>query len=98
MAAAMGAAMASPSAITHREASNCKNVAENAARPAPAVYRESPILKIVLRPMRSPARPKQSERLESMIEPIKPIHWTAARLVSNSFWIAESETLMLPTL
>jgi hypothetical protein len=33
-----------------------------------------------------------------MIEPIKPIHWTAARLVSNSFWMAESDTLMLPTL
>jgi hypothetical protein len=33
-----------------------------------------------------------------MIAPIKPIHWTAAKLASNSFWMAESETLMLPTL
>jgi hypothetical protein len=33
-----------------------------------------------------------------MIAPIKPIHWTAAKVVSNSFWMDESETLMLPTL
>jgi hypothetical protein len=33
-----------------------------------------------------------------MIDPMRPIHWTAARLVSNSFWIAERDTLMLPTL
>jgi hypothetical protein len=94
----MGAAIAKPSAMTHRDASNCANVPENAAKPAPAVYKVSPILKIVLRPMRSPARPKPSERLESMIDPIKPIHWTAAKVVSNSFWMAESETPMLPTL
>src|SRR5262245_13120338 len=48
--------------------------------------------------MRSPARPKPSEKLESMIDPISPIHWTAAKLVLNSFWIAESNTPMLPTL
>ena len=77
--------MAKPSAMTQRDASKCAKVPENAAKPAPAVYRVSPVLKIVLRPMRSPARPKPSERLESMIDPIKPIHWTAARLVSNSF-------------
>src|SRR5262249_44086755 len=53
---------------------------------------------MVLRPMRSPARPKPSEKLESMIDPIKPIHWTAAKLVLNSFWIAESNTPILPTL
>jgi len=98
IAAAIGAAMAKPSAMTHRDASNCGKVPENAAKPAPAVYRVSPVLKIVLRPMRSPARPKQSERLQSIIDPIKPIHWTAAKVASNSFWIAESDTLMLPTL
>ena len=90
--------MAKPSAMTQREASNCENVPDNDARPAPAVYRVRPVLKIVLRPTRSPARPKQSDKLESMIDPIRPIHWTAARLVSNSFWMAESDTLMLPTL
>jgi hypothetical protein len=33
-----------------------------------------------------------------MIDPIKPIHWTAAKLILNSLWIADSDTLMLPTL
>ena len=98
IAPARGAAMARPSAMRHRNASNCGNVPENAASPAPAVYRVSPILKITLRPTRSPARPKQSERLETMIAPIKPIHWTAAKVVSNSFWMADSDTLMLPML
>ena len=88
IAPAIGAAMAKPSAITHREASKCGKLPENAAKPAPAVYKVRPILKIVFRPMRSPARPKQSDKLESMIDPIRPIHWTAARVVSNSFWIA----------
>ena len=77
--------MAKPSAMTHRDASNCAKVPENAAKPAPAVYRVSPVLKIVLRPMRSPARPKPSERLESIIDPIKPIHWTAAKVASIPF-------------
>ena len=98
IAAAMGAAITKPSAMRQRNASNCGKVPEKAAQPAPTVYRAIPTLKIVLLPIRSPARPKQSERLESMIDPIKPIHWTAARVVSNSFWMAASDTLILPTL
>ena len=38
IAPAIGAAMAKPSAITHREASKCGKLPENAAKPAPAVY------------------------------------------------------------
>jgi len=98
IAPAMGAAIAKPSAMTQRKPSNCANDPDTAARPAPAVYKASPVLKIARRPKRSPTLPKHRERLESMIDPIKPIHWTAAKLVLNSLWIADSDTLMLPTL
>ena len=98
IAPAKGAAIAKPSAMTHRKASNCAKDPEIAARPAPAVYKVSPVLKITRRPRRSPTLPEHRERLESMIEPIKPIHCTAARLVLNSLWMADRDTLMLPTL
>ena len=94
----IGAAIAKPSAMTQRNVSSCANDPEMDAKPAPVVYNASPVLKIVRRPKRSPTLPKHSERLESMIDPIKPIHWTAARLVANSFWMADNDTLMLPTL
>ena len=51
IAADSGAAMAKPSAMVNRNASNCGNEPETAARPAPAVYRVSPILKIDFRPV-----------------------------------------------
>jgi len=98
IAPAMGAAIAKPRAMTQRKPSNCAKDPEIAAKPAPAVYKVSPVLKIARRPRRSPTLPKHRERLESMIDPIKPIHCTAARLVLNSLWMAASDTLMLPTL
>jgi len=98
MAPAMGAAIAKPSAMTHPKASNCANDPDTAARPAPAVYKASRVLKIARRPKRSPTLPKHRESLESMIEPIKPMHCTAAKLVLNSLWMADRDTLMPPTL
>ncbi len=57
IAPAKGAAIAKPSAMTHRKASNCAKDPEIAARPAPAVYKVSPVLKITRRPRRSPTLP-----------------------------------------
>jgi hypothetical protein len=83
MAAVMGNAIASPIVITTLKVSNWEYDPANAARPEPTAYIVTPILNSLFRPRRSPAFPKERERLETMTSPMKEIHWRAARLIPN---------------